>query len=102
DTGCFKYGNTTQLCHIITAHLMDCGIRLEQINREMFDIKSKARIKVEQHILSAMEYYLDDRCAMVAVTLDTMKKAGLAQEEFEGIAGMSVQTEGVQVGVVIK
>lgn len=102
DTGCFKYGNTTQLCHIITAHLMDCGIRLEQINREMFDIKSKARIKVEQHILSATEFYLDDKCAMVAVTLETMKKAGLAPEEFEGIAGMSVQTEGVQVGIVIK
>lgn len=102
DTGCFKYANTTQLCHIITAHLMDCGIRMEQINREMFDTKSKARIKVEQHILSAMEYYLDDKCAMVAVTLDTMEKAGLAPEEFEGIAGMSIQTEGVQVGVVIK
>ncbi|MBQ8904350.1 MAG: bifunctional oligoribonuclease/PAP phosphatase NrnA, partial [Oscillospiraceae bacterium] len=84
------------------AHLMDCGIRLEQINREMFDIKSKARIKVEQYILSAMEYYLDDKCAMVAVTLDTMKKTGLAPEEFEGIAGMSVQTEGVQIGIVIR
>ncbi len=102
DTGCFKYANTTQLAHIISAHLMDCGIRLEQINREMFDTKSKARIRVEQHINSAMEYYLDDKCAMAAVTLDTMKKAGLAAEEFEGIAGMSVQTEGVQVGVIIK
>ena len=102
DTGCFKYGNTTQLAHIISSHLMDCGIRMEQINREMFDTKSKARIKVEQYINSAMEYYLDDKCAMVAVTLDTIKKAGLAQEEFEGIAGISVQTEGVQIGVVIK
>lgn len=102
DTGCFKYGNTTQLAHIIAAELMEYGIRMEQINREMFDIKSKARLKVEQYIISAMEYYLDDKCAMVAVTQDTMKSAGLVPEEFEGIAGMSVQTEGVQVGVVIK
>ena len=49
-----------------------------------------------------MDYYLDDKCAMAAVTLDTIRKAGLAQEEFEGIAGMSVQLEGVQVGVIIK
>ncbi len=102
DTGCFKYGNTTKLCHIITAELMDCGIRLEQINREMFDTKSKARLKVEQYIISAMEYYMDDKCAMAAVTLETIKKAGLAPEEFEGIAGMSVQAEGVKVGVIIK
>ncbi len=102
DTGCFKYANTTKLAHIIAAELMEQGIDIERINREMFDIKSKARLKVEQYINSAMEYYLDDKCAMAAVTLDTIRKAGLAQEEFEGIAGMSVQLEGVQVGVIIK
>lgn len=102
DTGCFKYGNTSKLAHIIAAQLMDYGVNIERINREMFDVKSRARIKVEQYINSAMEYYLDDKCAMAAVTLDTVKKTGLAQEEFEGIAGMSVQMEGVQVGVIIK
>ncbi len=102
DTGCFKYANTTRLAHIIASELMEQGVDIERINREMFDIKSKARLKVEQYINSAMEYYLDDKCAMAAVTLDTIRKAGLAQEEFEGIAGMSVQLEGVQVGVIIK
>ena len=102
DTGCFKYGNTSKLAHIIAAQLMDYGVNIERINREMFDVKSRARIKVEQYINSAMEYYLDDKCAMAAVTLDTVKKTGLAQEEFEGIAGMSVQMEGVQIGVIIK
>ena len=102
DTGCFKYGNTSKLAHIIAAQLMDYGVNIERINREMFDVKSRARIKVEQYINSAMEYYLDDKCAMAAVTLDTIQKTGLAQEEFEGIAGMSVQMEGVQIGVIIK
>ena len=102
DTGCFKYGNTSKLAHIIAAQLMDYGVNIERMNREMFDVKSRARIKVEQYINSAMEYYLDDKCAMAAVTLDTIQKTGLAQEEFEGIAGMSVQMEGVQVGVIIK
>ena len=102
DTGCFKYGNTTKLAHTIAAKLMDCGIDFERINREMFEIKSKARLMVEQYIISAMEYYLDDKCAMAAVTLDTIEETGLNQDEFEGIAGMSVQPEGVQVGVIIK
>lgn len=102
DTGCFKYANTTRLSHIIAAKLMDHGISLERINREMFDIKSRARLAVERYITSAMEFYLDDQCAMAAVTLDTIKEAGLAREELEGIAGMSVQIEGVKVGVIIK
>lgn len=102
DTGCFKYGNTTQAAHIIAARLMEYGMDMEKINREMFDTKSKARLKVEQYINSAIEYYLDDKCAIAAVTLDTINNTGLAQEEFEGIAGMSVQLEGVKVGVIIK
>lgn len=102
DTGCFKYANTTKLAHIIAAKLMEYDINIEGINREMFDIKSKARLKVEQYINSSMEFYLDDKCALAAVTLDTVKKTGLAWEEFEGIAGMSVQVEGVMVGVIIK
>ncbi len=102
DTGCFKYANTTRQAHIIAAQLMEHGVDIENINRRMFDVKSMARLKVEQYINSAMEYYLDDKCAMAAVTLDTIRKTGLAQEEFEGIAGMSVQIEGVQVGVIIK
>ena len=102
DTGCFKYGNTTKLAHAITAKLMDYDIDVERINREMFDVKSKARLKVEQYILSSMEYYLDDRCTIAAVTLDTIEEVGLAPEEFEGIAGMSVQPDGVKVGIIIK
>lgn len=102
DTGCFKYGSTTGLTHMIAAKLIECGINHEKINREMFDVKSKARLKVEQYIISSMEFYLDDKCTVSAVTLDTIKKTGLPWEEFEGIAGMSIQAEGVMVGVILK
>ena len=102
DTGCFKYGNTTMLAHLITAKLMEFDIDIERINREMFDIKSKARLMVEQYILSSMEYYLDDKCTIAAVTLDTIEETGLAPEDFEGIAGMAVQPEGVKIGIIIK
>lgn len=102
DTGCFKYANTTKLAHIISARLMDYGIDLERINREMFDLKSRARLMVEQYINSSMEYYLDGKCAMAAVTLDTVRETGLASEEFEGIAGLSVQVEGIMVGIIIR
>ena len=102
DTGCFKYGNTTRLSHLIAARLMEFDIDIEQINREMFDIKSKARLMVEQYILSSMEYYMDDKCAIASVTLETIEETGLASEDFEGISGMTVQPEGVKVGVIIK
>ncbi len=102
DTGCFKFPNTTRQAHVIAAQLMEYGVDIGGINRRMFDVKSMARLKVEQYINSVMEYYLDDKCAMAAVTMDTIRKAGLAPEEFEGISSMSIQLDGVQVGVIIK
>lgn len=102
DTGCFKYANTTVLAHIIAAKLMDCGIDAERINRDMFDRKSKKRLAAEQHILSNMEYYLDDKCTITAVTLEDMEKEDFTGDELEGTAGMTVQPEGIQVGILIK
>lgn len=102
DTGCFKYGNTTKLAHTIAAKLMEYGADIETINREMFDKKSKRRLAAEQHILTNMEYYLDDKCTVTLVTLKDMEEKGFSSEELEGTAGITVQPEGVEVGVLIK
>lgn len=102
DTGCFKFENTTPDSHRIAAKLMEYNLPVGQLNRELFDIKSRARIKVEQYVMNSLETYLDDRCAIVAVTAETVKETGLAWEEFEGLASLPMQLEGIDVGVTIK
>lgn len=102
DTGCFRFENTTPRCHEIVAKLMGYGIPYAKINRELFEIKSRARLTVEQHVINSMEMYLDDKCAVIAVTSDMIAETGLAPEEFEGLASIPMQVEGVEVGVTIK
>ncbi len=102
DTGCFRFENTTPRAHEIASELMSMGIPFAGINRELFEIKSKARLMVEQHVINSMETYLDDKCAIIAVTSEMIAKTGLAPEEFEGLASIPMQVEGVEVGVTIK
>lgn len=102
DTGCFKFENTTKAAHNIAAELMGYGIPYAKINRQLFDIKSKARLKVEQLVLNSLETYLDDKCAVIAVTSEMVEQTGLSKEEFEGLASLPMQIEGVEVGVTIK
>lgn len=102
DTGCFKYENTTQRAHVIAAELMEYGIDYAWINRVMFDVKSRARIQVEQYVTENTEYYLNEKCAMVAVTNDVINEMGLELEEFEGLASLALQLEGVEIGITIK
>lgn len=103
DTGCFKYENATARCHEIVAELKRThDVGYAQINREMFEVKSKGRIKIEMAVTDIMEYYLEDRCTMICVTQDILNRWGVDESELEGIAGIPLQTEGVEVGVTIK
>lgn len=102
DTGCFKFDCTSAKTHIDAAELMKYGIPVGRINRMLFDVKSKARMKVEQFVSKGMEYYLDDQCAIAAVTLEDMESIGLAAEEFEGLAGLTTQLESIEVGIIIR
>lgn len=102
DTGCFKFENTTPRCHVIVSELMNFDIAYAKVNRRLFDIKSKARLTLEHQVLGNVETYLDDKCAIIAVTKEMIEETGLSKEEFEGLASLPMQIEGVVVGVTIK
>ena len=68
----------------------------------MFEVKSRGRIKIERAVTDIMEYYLDDRCTMICVTTEILDKWGVDSSELEGLAGIPLQVEGVEVGVTIK
>ncbi len=102
DTGCFKFENTTPEAHFAAGKLISLGIEHFKINRKMFDEKSMARIKAEQILISGMEYFLDGRITMICITKDIMDKSGLDENEFEGVTSLTMQLEGVEVGITLK
>lgn len=102
DTGCFKYGNTTSNTLRIAADLLDCRIDAAKINKVMFDTKTKLKIRLEQEIYGSIDYYSNDRCAIVAATLDMQKKLGIGDDELEGIASIPRQIEGVLIGITMR
>lgn len=102
DTGCFKYGNTTSDTLRIAADLLDTGIDAPYINKVMFDTKTKLKIKLEQEIYSSIEYYSNDRCAIIAVTLEMQKRIGVGDDELEGLASIPRQIQGVLIGITMR
>lgn len=103
DTGCFKYDNTTPECHEIAASLMrNNNLKYARINREMFDVKSIGRIKMESAVTELMEYFLDNRLTMICITSEIMNKMGVDGNDLEGCASLPLQVEGVEVGIMLK
>lgn len=102
DTGCFKYSNTTPLTHRMAARLMEAGAHAEAINRAMFDIKSRARLALEQDALASIRYFADGKVAVMSITEEMMKKSGACEGDMEGLSPLPRQIEGVWVGLTLR
>lgn len=102
DTGCFKYSNVTEKTHIIASLLYDYNIDAPEINRLMFDTKSKSLLNLERMVLETAEFHFDDRCMLLTVTDKMQQETGCSGTELEGIAFISRSVEGVLAGVTLK
>ena len=102
DTGCFKYTNVTAKTHIITAQLYEYNIDAPEINRIMFDTKSRKLLELERMVLDASEFHFGGKCIILPVTAEMQQKTGCSGTELEGIAVISRSVEGVCAGVTIK
>lgn len=102
DTGCFKFSNVTPRTHRYAARLMELGADYDEINRVMFEVKSKSRIAMEKQVLQGMEFFCDGRCALITVTKDMIDSTGCESTDLDGITALSRQIEGVLIGITIK
>ncbi len=102
DTGCFKYSNVTAKTHIIASKLYEYDIAAADINKLMFDTKSRKLLELERMVLDTAEYHFDNKCILLAVTAEMQEKTGCGGSDLEGIAVISRSVEGVIAGISIK
>ena len=102
DTGCFKYSCVTAKTHIIAANLYDFDLDAANINKLMFDTKSRNLVELEKMVLEGAEYHFDGRCMLLSVSAEMQEKTGCSGTELEGIAVLSRSVEGVIAGITLK
>jgi phosphoesterase RecJ-like protein len=102
DTGCFRYSNVTSRTLRIAADMLDLGADTARINREVFETKSRSFAMLERMALNSVETYYDGQYATVTVTQDMFRESGAAEDEFDKIAALPRQIEGVLVGASIR
>ena len=73
-----------------------------RINRVMFETKTKTYARLERLALESMRFYLDERVAIITVTQEMYHLTGSNEQETEGLAPLTRQIEGVEVGITIR
>ncbi len=102
DTGCFMYENTSPDAHRAAADLKEFGAKAAEINREMFQIKSKGRILAEQKVIGSMKFFGDSRIALITITNDIIDSYNVDRADLDGFAAIPLTVEGVEIGITLK
>lgn len=100
DSGCFKFSCVSPETHLIAAELLRYDFDFAHLNYIFFDLKTKARIELEEKIYRDIEFYCDGKCAVVSLTAEQMQAVDI--EDGNGVSTIPRQIEGVEVGVVFK
>lgn len=102
DTGCLRYQNATPRTYRIAAETIEAGAEAGEINRLMWETKSRAQMEAERLILDTMEYFCGGKCAMIRVPQSILRQTGASESDVEGAASLPRQIEGVMIGVTVK
>ena len=102
DTGCFRYQSVTSRTHRIAAALLERGARGADINRAMFESKTKAQVEAERMTMDTMRFSSGGKCAVIQVPLSIFGATGVKETDLEGLASLPREIEGVVLGVTLK
>ena len=102
DTGSFMYGNTSYKTHLIVANLLRLGIDNNYINVNLYQSKSMERTKLFIDSINRLEYFLDGKIGIIAVTQDMLKNNNAKLEDTEGIVSFIRDIDSIEVACLLK
>ena len=102
DTGGFRYSNTTERTHIITAELLKYGINIEEVNRIVFGTQTLVQLKLSAKVIESIELYKEGKIAIATILYDTMKNIGAIEEDADGLSNLPRTIEGVEIGILLR
>lgn len=102
DTGGFHYSNTNVHSHLVAADCMRFdGIDFGRLNLELFEVKSRARLYLEERIIRSLEFRLDGRLTVAAITLRDREETGVDWDDLESISSVPRQIQGVEAAITL-
>ena len=102
DTGQFKYKNTTQNVHYVTANLMELGADISKVGSLIYDTNSYSRLKFLGFALSQRLTFLKEyNTAYIAINACDLERFNSQTGDTEGLVNYALSLENVILGVLI-
>jgi len=102
DTGSFKYSSTTPKTHTVAAKLLECGVDVGEISKQVFDTKSIGFLRAYRLGIDNLEIFEDGKIAILAITEADFAELGVDEKIIDGIVELPRSVEGALVGAYIR
>jgi phosphoesterase RecJ-like protein len=102
DTGGFKFTNTNSKAHLISAELIEEGVKPEYINEMVYDIVPYKKAKLFGMSLQTLMVSSDSRIAWMSVTNEMYNKTQTKAEDTEGFIDYVRSIENVEIALFFR
>ncbi len=100
DSGHFQFEGTAPSTMHAVAKLLEAGVDLGTVSRELWRTRTKARTHLLGVVLSNLEVSDGGKMAWARLTNEMLDRCSALPEDNEGIVNYLVEIEGVEVGVL--
>jgi phosphoesterase RecJ-like protein len=97
DTGSFQYPSTTARTYQIAAHLVQNGVDVGSLNRNLYQSSPKRRVELLRSLLNSLEFSAQDRVASFSLTQETVQRLQTIPDDTEGLIDTLRSIDGVLV-----
>ena len=101
DTGSFKYNSTTSDCHLMAAHLLECGVKPYDIYDVIYERRELSQIKLLSFVINNLKFHSDGEFASFIIKQENLEDANASTQDVEGFTDFVRQIKGVQVSFMI-
>lgn len=102
DSGGFRYDATKPETHIMAAKCLEAGIDFAEINRRLFECKTKPQVELIKTAYQRLEFVNNNRFAIVAIPPHEVEKCGATEMDFDCINSIPREIAGVLASAVIR
>lgn len=102
DTQLFRYIRNSPATHLITAELLKYEKKPEEIHRYLFGHHSVEKIRFLSQALSQIQYYCNDKLAVLQIQLKELNEAHLDMDDSRDLIDLIMNIEPLEVAVLIR
>lgn len=101
DTGNFRFPSTDAQTHRIASALVGAGAKPAAVYRALYEQNSLAKVNLKGHVLQNISIVGNGKIACTSISLDTLKKYGIASSDLDDFSSLAMSIKGVTVAIFL-